>query len=95
MAQVYTAPISLFSPIHRSNMPVTGTWSLPGGHLEYGESFEDCAAREVLEETGLTITKPRFVTVLNVVMEDEGKHYVTILMGCTPVAGKDAEPKVS
>lgn len=32
-----------------------GTWSAPGGHLEYGESIENCAEREVLEETGLRI----------------------------------------
>src|SRR5436309_1031409 len=32
-----------------------GTWALPGGHLDFGESFETCAMREILEETGLQI----------------------------------------
>lgn len=32
-----------------------GTWAPPGGHLEYGETPESCARREVLEETGLTL----------------------------------------
>lgn len=31
-----------------------GTWAFPGGHLEWDESVENCAKREVLEETGLT-----------------------------------------
>lgn len=34
-----------------------GTWGLAGGLMELGESLEDTARREVLEETGLTIGK--------------------------------------
>ncbi|KAL0396844.1 UNVERIFIED_CONTAM: Nudix hydrolase 1 [Sesamum calycinum] len=38
------------------------TFALPGGHLEFGESFEECAAREVKEETGLDIQKIEYLT---------------------------------
>lgn len=57
-----------------------GSWSLPGGHLEFGESFEDTARREVKEETDLNITNIRFVAVTNDVFVDENKHYVTVWM---------------
>ncbi|PRQ51228.1 Geranyl diphosphate phosphohydrolase [Rosa chinensis] len=33
------------------------TFSLPSGHLEFGESFEECAAWELKEETDLDIGK--------------------------------------
>jgi 8-oxo-dGTP diphosphatase len=38
-----------------------GTWSFPGGHLDPGESAEECALRELAEETGLEATDPRIV----------------------------------
>ena len=52
---------------------------MPGGHLEVGESWEQCALREVLEETGLRIQHARFVFVTNH-MVDSGAQYVTIFM---------------
>ncbi|MEO6110192.1 MAG: NUDIX hydrolase [Candidatus Saccharimonadales bacterium] len=57
-----------------------GTWSLPGGHLDFGESFEQTAIREVAEETGLQIKNIRFGAVTNDLFEKENKHYVTIWM---------------
>ncbi|KAJ3045757.1 hypothetical protein HDV00_007883 [Rhizophlyctis rosea] len=59
-----------------------GTYQLPGGHLDYLESFEACAARECLEETGLTLDPQsiHFLTATNDPMPPEGKHYVTIFM---------------
>ena len=56
------------------------TWGPPGGHLEFGESFEDCAVREVLEETGIDIYDPVFCALTNDVFEEEGKHYVSLFM---------------
>jgi 8-oxo-dGTP diphosphatase len=75
----------------RLNAHGAGTWHLPGGHLELGESFEECAKREVLEETGLKIANVSFLTVTNDVFEKGNKHYVTIFLKADYVEG---EPKV-
>jgi 8-oxo-dGTP diphosphatase len=55
-----------------------GTWALPGGHLEPGESFETCCKREVLEETGLIINNLNPVVFTNDVFHDQGLHYITL-----------------
>jgi len=65
-----------------------GTWAAPGGHLEFGESLEACARREVLEETNLAVTNVRFGTVTNDVFEQEGRHYLTVFMLCDYAAGE-------
>lgn len=67
-----------------------GTWSFPGGHLEYGESIVDCAAREAKEETGITITNVRPVTFVENLFFGEGKHYITLY---TIADWKSGEPK--
>lgn len=54
-----------------------GEYAWPGGHLEHLESFEDCARREVKEETGLEIKNIQFLRVLNMT-EYAPKHYVDI-----------------
>jgi 8-oxo-dGTP diphosphatase len=56
-----------------------GTWALPGGHLEWGETVEACARREVLEETGLEIADVRPGPFTNDVFP-EGRHYVTLFV---------------
>ena len=61
----------------RRNAHGAGEYGCPGGHLEHLESFQTCAAREVLEETGITIGPVQFLRVQNVT-EYAPKHYVDL-----------------
>ncbi len=55
-----------------------GTWTMPGGKLEYGESFEEGALREVIEETGITLKSVKVIAVNN--DKNEFAHFITIAM---------------
>jgi len=57
-----------------------GFWGFPGGHLEFGESPEDCALREAWEECGLRLRNISFYALSNDVFTDTGKHYITLHM---------------
>lgn len=74
--------------IRRSSAHGEGTWSPPGGHLEYGESPQECAIREAQEEAGVTIAHPVFRAITNDVFETEQRHYLTVWMEGTYAAGK-------
>ncbi len=54
-----------------------GEYAFPGGHLEYMESFESCAKREVKEESDMEIKDITFQFLANVTKYDP-KHYVHI-----------------
>ncbi len=64
--------------VKRRDPPFAHRWSLPGGHLEFGEELEEAARREVLEETGLSTEIIKLIGFKNKVMFDNGKlyHYV-------------------
>ncbi len=72
----------------RRNAHGAGTWQFPGGHLEFGETIEGCAQRELFEETGLTITSQRMGPFTNDYFEDEGKHYVTLFVIADRTSGE-------
>ncbi len=66
-----------------------GTWTMPGGKLSFGETFEDGAKRETLEETGIKLNKVKLICVNNDMVEDA--HFVTVGLLSEDFNG---EPKV-
>lgn len=66
-----------------------GTWTMPGGKLDFGESFEDGAMREVFEETGLKLNSIKVTSLNN--NKNEHAHYITIGLFCDDFEG---EPQV-
>ena len=67
-----------------------GTWGLPGGHQEFGESPEATAVREVAEETGLRVEATARLGFTDDPMPEVGRHYVTLFLACTALAGTAA-----
>jgi 8-oxo-dGTP diphosphatase len=80
----------------RQNTYGQATWGPPDGHLEFGENFEECAIREVFEETGLILTNTKFLSLTNDIFTQEEKHYVSIfLTAACPInqVVKNCEPE--
>ena len=66
-----------------------GTWTMPGGKLDFGETFEEGAKREVLEETGILLNKLNVICINQDMIE--GVHFITIGLFSDDFSG---EPKV-
>jgi ADP-ribose pyrophosphatase YjhB (NUDIX family) len=86
--------------VRRHNPPLAGRWNLPGGVVEAGEPLDAAIAREMLEETGLTVRVLDLVDVVeHIDHDDEGRvrhHYVILdylceMTGGTLCAGGDAD----
>jgi 8-oxo-dGTP diphosphatase len=72
--------------IRRADSPYLGKWSLPGGHLEFGESLEAAAVRETMEETGIEMRVTRLVGFKNVMVRESGDRYHDVLFCYAGVA---------
>lgn len=64
----------------RINAHHANVWSVPGGHLEFGETLAECARREVMEETGIEIKNIQNGPYVEDVFMKEQKHYISIFM---------------
>ena len=60
----------------RKGAHANGTWGSTGGHLEFGETLEECARREAKEEFGLILKNLQFLCVANVI--EYGQHYLDV-----------------
>lgn len=72
--------------VKRGDEPSRGLWSPPGGSLELGETVEEAAVRETLEETGVAVHAVRVVDVHTVIVKDPTArvrwHYLLIGVLC-------------
>ena len=89
--------------VRRSKPPAAGTWSIPGGAQELGETAEAAARRELLEESGLTCGKLHLVANVDSIHHDDAgrvQYHYTILdfaahwQGGDPTPGSDVTEAV-
>jgi ADP-ribose pyrophosphatase len=78
--------------VRRGAAPALGLWAIPGGVLELGETLQEAAEREILEETGITIRAGEPLFTCDVIRRDSAGavrfHYVIIDMTAEYVAGE-------
>ncbi len=78
--------------VRRATEPLKGEWSIPGGVLELGETLRAGAAREALEETGLSVEVGEVLEVFDRIIPDaDGRtryHYVLVDFFCHVVSGE-------
>lgn len=89
--------------VRRGKPPNIGSWTLPGGGQEVGETAEEAARRELLEETGITVGPLYFAAHVDNIRHDAAgrvQFHYTILdfaarwQSGTPVAGSDVTEAV-
>lgn len=85
--------------VKRNNPPHAGQWAIPGGRINFGETLQQAAEREILEETGIRIKAGEPVFAFDDIRHDDHNrcrlHYVVVdlaaeYLGGEPVAGDDA-----
>lgn len=76
----------------RKTPPDAGMWGFPGGKMEFGESIEQAALRELQEETGIVARAEGVLTVLDSFHHDATgaltHHFVLPAVACTWIAGE-------
>jgi 8-oxo-dGTP diphosphatase len=83
--------------VRRGTEPALGEWSIPGGLLEVGETLEEGVARELREETGLTVRVLELIEVVDRIFKDSNGdaaqkgpryHFVIVDYLCEVLSGE-------
>ena len=78
--------------VRRGQPPSHDLWAIPGGRVEIGETLQDAAEREILEETGITIRALEPVYTFDYIERDGSAlprfHYVIIDLTADYISGK-------
>ncbi len=78
--------------VRRGTEPMAGSWTLPGGAIELGETVSEACVRELKEETGLSVETLEEVETFDIIHRDaDGRvqyHYVIVDMLCRVSAGE-------
>lgn len=81
--------------VKRGREPNRGLWAIPGGKLLLGEMLQECAARETLEETGITVKIGTISYVFDFFERDDtGKikyHFVVVDFTAEYISGEPKE----
>lgn len=72
----------------RKKEPSANTWAIPGGHVEFGETLEQCAKREAHEETGLIITNIKRGPLIDHIEPDNSNHYYSFFLTADHLDGE-------
>lgn len=73
--------------IQRGNDPYKGSWALPGGMMDEGETIEQTAIREAKEETGLDVELVKLLGVFSKPDRDPRGRFISVLYLAKPVGG--------
>lgn len=77
--------------VQRNKQPDAGLWGFPGGHVEWGETVQEAAVRELREETGVAAEPMAYIENLDLLLRDSDglvrAHYLLVGVACRYVSG--------